>query len=339
MKKTMRYIPALLAALVLCTGCRKDLCYNHDEHALTVKPDVQATWEREWERDHGTHWAEQWPPCTCTYDDLRPAAAKGIRAIIYDDQGKHTLSNLPPQGGRLGMSEGMHSILFYNNDTEYIVFEDLPSEATASATTRTRTRSFFESLHSGERTVNEPDMLFGAYVGEYEAVRTLEPDPVPVTMHPLTFTYVIRHEFAQGLKYVALARGAMAGMAESVFLQDGHTGDAVATVLYEEAQLTDYGVEAHVRTFGVPNYPGDGYGPQKRDTQRYSLNLEVRLTNGKYKTFEPDITDQMRNQPRGGVITVSGLQISDDEGQEGSSGFNPDVDGWGDRIDVELPLN
>ena len=42
----------LLSALVMASlaGCRKDLCYNHDEHALTVKTDIAADWEREWER-------------------------------------------------------------------------------------------------------------------------------------------------------------------------------------------------------------------------------------------------------------------------------------------------
>lgn len=44
----------VLSGLVtLSSGCRKELCYNHDEHAYSVKVDVTATWEREWERDHG----------------------------------------------------------------------------------------------------------------------------------------------------------------------------------------------------------------------------------------------------------------------------------------------
>lgn len=67
------------------------------------------------------------------------------------------------------MTEGRHSILFYNNNTEYIVFNDLTSSATATATTRTRTRAGFSELHKDERTVGQPDMLYGSYLGEYEA--------------------------------------------------------------------------------------------------------------------------------------------------------------------------
>lgn len=35
----------VLSGLVtLSSGCRKELCYNHDEHAYSVKVDVTATW-------------------------------------------------------------------------------------------------------------------------------------------------------------------------------------------------------------------------------------------------------------------------------------------------------
>ena len=41
----------------------------------------------------------------------------------------------------------------------------------------------------------------------------------------------------------------------------------------------------------------------------------------------------------GGVIVVKDIEISDEEGTEGSGSFDVTVDGWGDYIDVELPLN
>ena len=62
------------------------------------------------------------------------------------------------------------------------------------------------------------------------------------------------------------------------------------------------------------------------------------LKNGKKLNFEFDITEQMKNQPRGGVITVGGIQISDKDGTEGGSGFDASVDGWGEYEDIELNL-
>lgn len=63
------------------------------------------------------------------------------------------------------------------------------------------------------------------------------------------------------------------------------------------------------------------------------------MLNGKFKTFEFDVTDQVTGQPRGGVIVVKDIEISDEEGTEGSGSFDVTVDGWGEYIDVELPLN
>ena len=324
--------------LLLFSGCRKDLCYTHDEHGWAVKVNVVADWEQEWERMHETDWEQNWmEDFSCSYDELRPDVADGIRVLVYPDQGnRYNEYNLEAEGGRLSMAEGMNSLLFYNNDTEYIVFSDLDASAAASATTRTRTRTTFTSTpaHADERTINEPDMLYGTYVDEYEAQKTVEPVDLPLTMRPLVYTYLVRYEFSHGLEYVALARGALAGMAESVYLQDGHTGEAAATVLYD-CTLQSYGAEAQVQTFGVPNYPGEGYG---RAAQVYTLNLEVRLNNGKILDYEFDVTAQVEKQPRGGVIMVDGIEVSDEDGQEGSGGFDVDVDGWGDYVDIPLPL-
>ena len=68
--------------------------------------------------------------------------------------------------------------------------------------------------------------------------------------------------------------------AESVYLNDGHTGPESATVMFD-CTLRDYGPEATVKSFGIPDYPGDHYGDDTRTTEHtYHLNLEVRLHNG-----------------------------------------------------------
>lgn len=343
--KTYRYIYCL-AALTLLTlaGCRKDLCYIHDQHSFSVKVKVLPEWELEWERTYDYDWKELWrEEWLHEYEELRPTAASGIRALVYSEGDPHHESNLPAEGGRLSLSEGVFDILFYNNDTEYIVFNDITTAATASATTRSLSRGNFQALHAEERTVNQPDMLFGSYEEEYEAGRSWEEVELPTTLRPLVYTYMVRYEFAHGLRYVALARGALAGMAESVYLNDGHTGPTAATVMFD-CTVEDFGAEAMVRSFGIPDFPGDHYNRGDEDeetsdpTRPYTLNLEVRLYNGKTKNFEFDVTDQVKGQPRGGVITVTGIEISDEEGLEGSSGFDVTIDGWGDEIDIPLPL-
>lgn len=331
----------LVGLVTLFTGCRKDLCYDHPDHAFSVQVDLSATWEQEWERGYQTDWEAMWNPAwSQSYDDLRPDVPAGIRARVYTGGAAENEANLSPEGGRLYMDEGTHDLLFYNNDTEYIVFNDIAALTSARATTRSLTRGSFEALHEDERTVNQPDMLYGAYIDSYEALPTQQSVNLPVKLQPLTYTYLVRYEFQRGWQYVALARGALAGMAESVYLNDGHTGPEAATVMFD-CTLQDYGPEATVKSFGIPDYPGDHYGDDTRATERtYHLNLEVRLTNGTIKTFEFDVTDQVKNQPRGGVIVVSdGLVIADEEGETGSGGgFDVSVEGWGDYIDIPLPL-
>lgn len=327
-----------LTAMLLLGGCRKELCYNHDEHNLSIKVEPVFSWELQWERSYAEHWPEQWNPAwTHSYESLRPEPATGVRALVYHEDGTFEENNLELSGDRLSARPGIWDILFYNNDTEYILFDEVQSVALATATTRSVSRTGFTALHAGERTMNPPDMLFGHYLEEYVPERTLEAVELPVPLRPLTYTYYIHYHFVKGQQYMALARGALAGMAERVYLKDGHTDDRSGTVLFD-ATLTDDGAEAVVKSFGVPNYPGDHYNRADGSAARFTLNLEVRMKNGKFKNFSIDVTDQLLGQPRGGVVVVDGLEITDEEGSGGGGGFDVEVDGWGDQIDIPLPL-
>ena len=322
-------------AAALLSGCRKDLCYNHYREAR-----IGIGWECVWERDYGRGWASRWSAETfgTDYDALSPDRAAGVSMFDYDAAGKATQSFFSPEGGIVALAEGAHSFLFYNNDTEYIVFNDMATLPTASATTTTRTRASFINQHAGERTVNAPDVLYGAFVSDVPPVELHQSVDLSATLRPLVYTYLVRYEFDGGAEYIALARGALSGMAEAVYLRDGCTSERAATVLYD-CELAPWGVQAAVKSFGAPGFPDEYYRSRSGDDvpRNYALNLEVRLRNGKTKTFEFDVSDQLRDQPRGGVIVVRGLSISEEEiGSD--SGFDVTVDGWGEFEDVDLPL-
>ena len=333
-------ITVLAAAIAVLAGCRKELCYDHDHW----KANVVAQWELVWERDYGRNWAWLWnSPAGYAYDSLRPAPGGGIGAFVYREDGTYTERHIDADGGVLPVGEGRHSLLFYNDNTEYIVFSSMESWAQASASTRTRTRSTYAQNHGEESTVNSPDMLFGAWIEDYVSAGSPDATPIdlPVTLRPLVYKYVIICEFESGIEYVRLARGALAGMAQSVFLQDGRTGSDKATVLFDETDIDlERGVvSVVVSTFGVPDYP-DKYYPGKAPgevTGAFGLNLEVMLPDGGIKTFEFDISDQMADQPRGGVITVSGLSVTPADFGSGG-GFDVEVGDWGEYEDIELPI-
>ena len=225
MKAKFRYAGvglALLGLAVSTAGCRKDLCYDHDAHSPGCRALVTAVWEREWERDYGLGWLAGWDAAAYgrAYDDLRPDAAEGIAMVVYGDPESRTAVSdefhLSAGGGKVSLKEGSYSLLFYNDDTEFIVFNDMASLPSASATTRTRTRGSYSEHHAEERTVNTPDMLYGHFVERYGAEMHLGWEELPVKMQPLVYTYLVRYRVEYGRQHIALARGALAGMAESV---------------------------------------------------------------------------------------------------------------------------
>lgn len=333
----------LLAAFLLSACEHKELCFDHDSHALKSEVRIEAQYETEWQYTHegGTDWksSTSWGAFGMAYDALRPGIPEGLRVQVYSGDGTNSISNLAPGGGIVPMSPGGYSLLLYNNDTEYIVFDQLASYASARATTRSCTRSSYKGNPymegDGENTVNQPDMLYGSYVESYAAERKAQADLLPVTMRPLVFTYLVRCEFSHGLEYVALARGALAGMAGAVWLNSGRTSENAATVLFD-CTVETFGAQATVRSFGVPGF-SDGHYTSKAQ-RRYALNLEVRLRNGNILSFDFDVTAQVASQPQGGVITVTGIEIPDEEGGGGGSGFDVNVDDWGEFEDIELPI-
>ncbi|WP_372585379.1 DUF5119 domain-containing protein [Phocaeicola vulgatus] len=345
MRYTIRYVSLLAGMMTVFSSCEhKDLCFDHDAHAPKSAVHIDAEYEQEWQYtcEEGTDWKNHptWEESFgMEYDALRPGTPEGLRVQIYNEDGSNSVVNVAPKGDIVQMSPGEHSLLLYNNDTEYIVFDDMNSFASAKATTRTRTRASYAGNpymeNTAENTVNAPDMLYGNYIESYTAERKTEADEQPVTMHPLVFTYLVRYEFSHGLEYVALARGALAGMAGAVWLNSGRTSEEAATILYD-CTVEDFGAQACVHSFGIPDYPNEHY--TTRADRRYGLNLEVRLKNGKVKSFDFDVTDQVAAQPQGGVIVVNGIEISDEDGTEGGSGFDVNVGDWGEYEDVELPL-
>lgn len=336
-----RYLSLIILLLTLCvSSCEhKDLCYNHRDHAHRYHVNIVADYRHDWEEYcGGIDWLEEWPEEDITYDDLRPVYPSGLRVVNFNKEGGYNVHNIKPAGGVIMLYEGVNDLLFYNNDTEYIVFSRTDGSVTTRATTRTRTRATYfgsEFARPNEATVAPPDMLYANFFENYVAEKVVDPTDINVTLQPLVFTYLIRYEFESGLQYVSMARGALSGMAKEVLLNTGETSEETATILYD-CEMTDYGARAITTSFGTPGYPNPNY-PTRADI-KHALNLEVMLRNGKMLTFDFDVTDQLRMQPHGGVIVVDGIVIDKEIAEEGSGAFDVGVDDWGEYEPVPLPI-
>lgn len=335
-----RYIFILAALAAILPSCQhKDLCMTHREHAHKYHMNVIADYRYDWEEPYGVYdWVNNWPEHYMPYDSLRPVKPSGLRVINSNSEGKSNIHNIQADGGVVNLYEGVNDILFFNNDTEYIIFSRTDHGATTRAMTRTKTRSTYTGskyANDGEETMTPPDMLYANYFEGVYAERAEEPFPLEVTLQPLVYKYKVRYEFSEGLQYVALARGALSGMAKSVLLSNGETSVEAATLLYD-CELKDYGAFAIVTSFGVPDFPNMNY-PTKVDN-KHALNLEVMLKSGKMLNIDFDVTDQVEMQPHGGVIVVSDIAIKAEDGAQNSGAFDVDVDDWGEYEDVILPL-
>jgi hypothetical protein len=338
MKRYLFLVVLMLAVGI--TACEhKNLCIHHSEHAHRYHVNIIADYRYDWEECMGgINWQEEWPEHYIPYDDLRPDDPSGLRVVNYNKEGDYNIHNIKAEGGVIMLYEGLNDLLFYNNDTEYIIFSRTGNGVTTRATTRTRTRATYlgsEYANEGEPTMSAPDMLYANFFENYLAEKVIEPADIEVTLQPLVFTYKVRYEFKSGLKYVAMARGALSGMAKEVLLNTGETSEEPATILYD-CDVTDYGVRALVNSFGAPAFPHPNY--PTRTENKHALNLEVVLRNGKMVTFDFDVTDQVKSQPHGGVIVVRDIEIDEEVAVEGSGAFDVEVDDWGPYEDVELPL-
>lgn len=341
MRKRYAYIlAAAIALLPMLTSCRQELCYDHFPTAS-----VELAWEYEWERDYGEYHLGSWDADyhTKPYHDLMPNKPEWVNMMTYFPNGTYDEHFMSPDGDKFQVdADRPCSMLFYNGDTEYIILSDVASVSEARATATTRSRASLSQVmerHPSSRITNPPDVLYAAYLDSVAGVKSHELRHLPVKMQPLVYTYVIIYEFDYGLERVALARGAIGGMAESVYLRDGSTSDETSIIIFD-CGIMPYGCRAEVRSFGVPGFPDEYYGrkavPAK--AREYTLNLEVMLRSGDKVEFNYDISDQLARQPRGGIIKVTGLHIEADQ-QTYGAGFDVDVSGWDDDGDViDLPM-
>ncbi|MDE6859122.1 MAG: DUF5119 domain-containing protein [Duncaniella sp.] len=274
---------------------------------------------------------------------LQPRVPDGLRIISYPDDGGDMRSfNLPAHGGEINLRSLSSHLLFYNNDTEYIIIDPQAGFDKTIATTRRHSPETYQGNSaigtdiSTQPVYSEPDMLYTASMADYNADAADSARVINVLLDPAVYTYVIHFMFKDGLDYVSAARGAISGMASGVYLSSGNTvNDNGITILYNCERQND-GLTGAVKSFGVPGYIADL--EQIEPTRRYGITLQAYLKNGRLLSFDFDVTSQVAVQPLGGIIMVDGISIPDSIGKPsgGSGGFNVDVSPWGPSSDIDI---
>ena len=315
MSRQAIYAVCMAAVLVLSSCEHKDLCYNHPEHALRSQTRIEAAYNRMWEvgEDGEPAWMRRWPDTFgFGYETLVPDMPEGLCVNAYSADGSQSVSHIAATGGIVSMKAGDNSLLMYNDDTEFIIFDRLNASVSAKATTRSRSRSSYSGnpfyapgSEGSERTVTPPDPLFGHYIEHYEQPRLQQPPSLAVTLQPLVFTYVIRYEFEQGIEYVGIARGALAGMAvvkeyrsrachDTLRLHGGAVGCTGSGEFVRRARLSQPRISPCRAGFVCPQ-PG-GKTQKRQDIQ---LRLRYNRADGRAATWRSYRSGRHKDKRRG----------------------------------------
>lgn len=348
MKRYLYLYIVALVSLVVASCTHHELVDDARRYHINLHADYRFDWEDTYEID----WKSpgQWPQNYKPYNDLRPTKPSD-NLVIYDYQdGKSNfLGYISGYSGVIRLSGMLSNLLIYN-DSEYNIISYDKNGTLVRATTRTKTRASFtpnKFADPKEETKKSPDMLFANYHENFDfGEKTLDPVDFYTTLQPLVFSYYIRIPIKEGLKYVRKVghTGDLSGVADGVNILNGETLNEAVTILFDNTEdygydvikVTDWGIEAVVRSYGLPGYPNVNYPTR---VGKNGLGINIYLTNGKVARFECDVTEQMSKQPHGGVIEWTGddIIIEKEAGEEGSGAFDVEVDDW-EYEDIPLPL-
>ncbi len=226
--------------------------------------------------------------------------------------------------------------IYFRNETDCELLEAY-SLASTRATYTTRATPV-----EGESTVSEPGSFhMDAWDGTFE-IETIPAggEELIIDFYPRDvmreFTYCIRN--VAGARHISQARGAISGMAASIFISTGRLNDRRSTVLFENAAASDEAVGTITGRFYT-------FGPLEPYSNRFTIETISRES--RYFTSYWDVSGQITESmaDRDAKLARDGYDIlidndpneelppipaSDDPDYD--SGFRIDIGEWDDVV-------
>ncbi|MCR4824063.1 MAG: DUF5119 domain-containing protein [Bacteroidales bacterium] len=363
--KARRLISLGLLLLLVC-GCRIDppLHLRKPVEAkieLVAEVNVDIMWQLNWE----ARWEFAWSQEVLGPLGYTLPASMRLHIFTQDQTGElvsHTTHNFMGNNIQMGIFVGKHNLLFYNNDSEALLFKqdgdfddiycytrNISSGLKSSSPVYTLQQKALEATKADdpeEEPVSlPPDGLFTLY--DPDQVITDNPEDyvyengryilkIEGMLDPGTFIYLIQVKLLNNEGRVVGSNGgaAITGMAGGVDLMTRQTFTSTVSVPMDV--YMDQGKDmlgARVMTFGIPGCnPYDEASVAAAPQQTHNFVLNVTYINGGYRNIRVDITDQIRALPLGGVINLE-LDVNDfpPEGGSEGGGFQALIGGWNEE--------
>lgn len=284
-------------------------------------------------------------------------------------------------GGRVSLTTNQtYDMLFHNDDYSNIIIEEDRTDYTYyHATTRTNNNATY--TRASYVNYNQPDQLFGTflqkmYVSDDPEDYVVEKDEygnpiyvyqVEATLTPFTMIYLyqvmILNNYDEKGQRVAGAEGITAnGMSGGVELFSRITDDdnmvsitqddvkAMQTnrdlTLPDGTQVVGDIMAARMQTWGLPGIDPLATTKTKSTVEIIDstyVGVGLKLRNGAVYPIQQNVTEQMKQRPSGGVITlvIDAAAIPDSiiggKPQPGG-GFDASVDDWENEIESDITI-
>lgn len=190
------------------------------------------------------------------------------------------------------------------------------------------------------RAFYQPEQLFSAYQQAveinkdlegfvYDSLRNVYVKQLDMKLHPITYIYLTQIILHHNNNKIINADGSanFSAMARSSNVNTGYASPVPISVNYNvrfkhNCPMLDYSrpwteaekaaaervdiIGGRLMTFGIPGQNGNHIMRREdvRDKERHYMDVDMQFYNGIDTTFVFDITDQVRNRWKGGVITI-----------------------------------
>ena len=336
--KSFRIFPLAVIALTLFASCDENKDNDIevvDSVRLSVSfknPDLDLLWGENWK----TEWQYDWDSSDTTYGTLGYSTPEIIKGTIYNldaNTGKRynsffKLFGLKDNSATLPAG-GKYDMLLYNTDTENIIFQASDDFEKYTAST-TITPFGFDSMGVAYKHLDEPDELLGALVTGVDLSKpSTDSMEIDVELNPYSIIYLIQvvilnNDDDQEMQAIGASGITITGLSQGVDLFTRKTFDKTILITTEDikplqnhanVRLEDGTVvenadilAARMLTWGLPGInpmEPTKYGSKAAVVNQNFIGIEVTLRNGIPYTVSYEITEQLRNKPAGGVLTVS----------------------------------
>lgn len=385
MKLFNRHIAPLALVMMIFmtafTGCERKPLYLAQRGTLNVDVSVyNIQLDLLWGVDWKTEWQYMWDESL--HGPLGYSEPSGVRANVFsltesNERFKYTTRNLPKSGGRVNLTTRQsYDMVFFNNDTEYILFYSDDANDYLYATTRSNSKTAYTRAYAH---YNQPDQLFGTflqdlYVTDDPDAYTIHYDAngypyylynITASLTPYTFIYLcqvmlLNNNDEEGKRIIGCNGISADGLAGGVDLFTRVTDSLNLVAITQEdvkpiqtnrpLRLPD-GTQtegdifaARIMTWGIP-----GIDPLEKIMARtvvqpqdsIEVGIGLTLRNGNVHSIQRNITELIKRKPAGGIITIviDTAEIPDSiigEKPKPGGGFDASVDNWENEIEADI---